>query len=114
VAQAVARDAEGLVRPVEAALHAREAAEAAADVGSGSGASGAPSVPSRPAIDIPVAPTSPLAPAPPPPDHPQGLGQVGGDPYLPSTRSPLEHAEKPGVSADVPTADAPAPERPPF
>jgi peptide/nickel transport system ATP-binding protein len=101
VAQAVARDAEGLLRPVEEALHAREAA-----------AAGLTPPPSRPAIDIATVSASPLAPTP--PEHPQGLGQVGGDPYLPSTRTGLEHDETPGETAGMPTVETPAPERPPF
>jgi len=100
VAQAVARDAEGLLRPVEEALRAREAA--AAGVGA----------PPRVAVPGPAEAASPTAPIP--PDHPQELGQVGGDPHLPPTRTDLEHIETPGETADMPTVEAQEPERPPF
>jgi len=101
VAQAVARDAEDLLRPVEKALHDREAA-----------ASGAAPPAARPAMDIGAVPASPLAPTP--PEHPQDVGQVGGDPLVPPTRTGLEHMETPGETADMPTVEQPAPERPPF
>jgi oligopeptide/dipeptide ABC transporter ATP-binding protein len=97
VAQAVAREAEGLLRPVEEALHALTSGAAAAG---------------RPAIDVSTVSASPLAP--PPPEGPEHLGQVGGEPYLPDRRTALDHEETPGITADAPTVEQPAPERPPF